>query len=155
MTSIRAIFTSNWVRYGMVLVVAGGITVFSVAHGTGSIANPAAFCKQPGVICLTTGPFGVIGADKWLHGIAYALLTATLVFAFVTPVQTNHRNRLVLAVCLAVVFGICLEFVQGPIPHRTMSGLDAIADAIGACLLAAVWWTIRSVRSSDSEMVAG
>lgn len=153
MTSVRAFFASNWVRYGMVLIVAILDILLSTSH-----SNPAAsttlVCGQ-GVICITTGPFGVIGFDKWLHAIGYALLTATLIYAFEGSLQTSRRNRLVLAVCLAVGFGICLEFVQWPIPQRTMSGLDAIADAIGACLLAAVWWTIRSVRSRDNEIVSG
>lgn len=141
---------SKWVRYGMVLFVAVSITVLSIVHGPESVT--AVDCSQPGVICIDTGPFGVIGADKWGHGIAYAILTATLVYAFVAPVRTERRNRLALSVCLAVVFGVCLEFVQWPIPHRTMSGFDAIANATGACLLAAVWWMrMRTGRSVDDD----
>lgn len=79
----------------------------------------------------------------------YAMLTATLAYAFEVSVRTSRRNRLALAVCLAVVFGVCLEFAQWPIPQRTMSGLDAIANTIGACLLAALWWRMRTVQSGD------
>jgi VanZ family protein len=108
------------------------------------------------VICLTTGPFGLVGADKWGHGIAYAILTATLAYAFVAPARTNRRTRLALSVCLAVAFGICLEFVQWPIPNRTMSGFDAIANTIGASLLALVWWwRMQTVPSSENNVVSG
>jgi VanZ family protein len=150
--SVRSFLASRWVRYGMVLIVAVVDIVLSVAHGNPT--GPTLTCEQA-LICIDSGPFGVIGFDKWLHGIGYALLTATLIYAFEGSARISRRNQLALAVCLAVVFGICLEFVQWPIPQRTMSGLDAIADATGACLLAAVWWGMRTVQSGDSEGVSG
>jgi len=48
---------------------------------------------------------------------------------------------------LAVGFGIGIEFVQWPIPYRTASAADALADAIGAGVLALAWWSLsRFVR---------
>jgi VanZ family protein len=152
MVSARLPFDYRWVRYGLVLFAAVGVTLLSVIHSPGTTTDIQ--CSQA-VICLTTGPFGVIGADKWGHGIMYAILTATLAYAFVTPVRTNRPTRLALSVCFAVVFGICLEFVQWPIPNRTMSGIDAIANTIGASLLALVWWwRMQTDRSGDGNMVS-
>lgn len=139
---------SKWVRYGMVLAVVILDIILSISHSDPT-ASQTLVCGQD-MICIDTGPFGVIGFDKWLHGIGYAILTATLAYAFEVSVRTSRRNRLALAVCVAVVFGVCLEFVQWPIPQRTMSGLDAIANTIGACLLAALWWRMRADQSGGS-----
>jgi VanZ family protein len=102
------------------------------------------------MICINFSPFGIT-LDKWLHGIGYALFTATLAYAFEDSARSSRRNRLALAVCIAVVFGGIMELVQWPIP-RTMSGLDAVANTIGACLVAAIWWKMkRIVRFGDSD----
>lgn len=147
--SIRAFLASRWGRYGLVLLVAVIDIVLSVSHGDPS-ANATLVCGK-NVICIDTGPFGVVGFDKWLHATGYAMLTATLAYAFEDFPRISRHHRLVLAVCLAVVFGVCLELVQWPIPERTMSGLDALANTTGACLLAVVWWRIRPARSGESH----
>ena len=36
---------------------------------------------------------------------------------------------------------IAVEFVQWPIPYRGASVADALADAVGACVLALAWWS--------------
>lgn len=152
MISVRDYLTSQWTRYAMVLFTTVLIVVFSVL-GSEPTMDPAAICDQPGVICLTTGPFGLIGADKWIHGIAYAVLMATLASAFVTPVRSDRHNRLVLSFCLAVLLGLCLEFVQGPLPGRSTEGLDFLANTIGAGLVALLWYKRMDTVRLDSETV--
>lgn len=103
------------------------------------------------------GPFGVIRRDKWSHAIGYAILTATIAYAFVVPVSsisTDHRRRLALSVCLAVVFGVVVELIQWPIPYRTASVIDATANIIGSCFVAIVWGVVmrtRIVRFGETE----
>ena len=89
------------------------------------------------------GPFGVFAMDKWIHATAYAAFTATVAYAVVAPVSTGYCYRLVFSICLAVGFGIFLEVVQWTIPYRTSSSIDAVANTVGACLLAAIWLALR------------
>ncbi|WP_256684675.1 VanZ family protein [Halococcus qingdaonensis] len=116
------------VRYALVVLVAGVVLVASVVEASGT----------PSV-----GPLGLVGMDKWSHALAYAGVTATLAYASIE----NGHARLALAVGLAVAFGIGIEIVQWPIAYRTASVADALADAIGACLLALGWRSLaRYVR---------
>ncbi|GAA0453010.1 VanZ family protein [Halococcus dombrowskii] len=116
------------VRYALVVLVAGIVLVASVVETSGTP---------------TVGPFGLVGMDKWTHALAYAGVTATLAYASIE----NGHARLALAVGLAIAFGIGIEIVQWPIVYRTASVADALADAVGACLLALGWRTFsRYVR---------
>ncbi|WP_248905667.1 VanZ family protein [Halocatena marina] len=152
--SIHLPLASDRVRYGLVLFVATSITISSVISSPETTMGHADFCTQSGVICFEYGPFGIIKADKWGHGTAYAILTATLAYAFVDPVRGNRHRRLTLSVCFAIVFGICLEFAQWPIPDRSMSELDAIANAIGAFLMAILWWKLRAAKPDNDEALS-
>lgn len=96
------------------------------------------------------GPFGMIRRDKWSHAIGYAMLTATLAYALVAPVSsipTDRRRRLALSVCLAVAFGVCVELIQWQIPYRTASEIDALANIIGSCFMAILWWAMTRTRN--------
>ena len=117
------------VRYALAALAAGVVLVASVVE-TGGGAD-------------TLGPFGLVGADKWSHALAYAALTAALAYASIE----GGRGRLVLPVLAAIAFGIAIELLQWPIPYRTASVADALADAVGAGLLALGWrWLTRFVR---------
>ncbi|MGN8213704.1 VanZ family protein [Halococcus salifodinae] len=132
MTSVRVPLAARSLRYGLVVVVAAVILVGSVLR-----PDPAA--------APTMGPFGVVGADKWTHAFAYAGLTATLLYASVS--SDRGSSRIALAVVLVVGFGIGVELVQWSIPYRTASAADALADAVGAGVLALAWWSLgRFVR---------
>jgi|AntDeeMetagen134_2_1112570.scaffolds.fasta_scaffold00327_18 VanZ family protein len=132
MTSVRVPLVARSVRYGLVAVVAAVILVASVLQPDPTAAP-------------TMGPFGIVGVDKWSHALAYAGLAAVLVYASMS--SNRGTDRLILAVVLAVGFGIGIEFVQWPIPYRTASAADALADAIGAGVLALAWWSLsRFVR---------
>lgn len=120
---------SRRVRYALAVLVAGVVLVASVVE-TGGGAH-------------TLGPFGFVGADKWTHALAYAALTAALAYASVE----DGRSRLALAVGVAIGFGIAVELLQWPLSYRTASVADALADAVGACLLALGWrWLARFVQ---------
>jgi hypothetical protein len=118
------------VRYALVALVAGTVLVASVVE-TGGGAR-------------TLGPFGLVGADKWTHALAYAGLTAALVYA---AVDGGGRVRLALPVIVAIAVGIAIELIQWPIPYRTASIADGLADAVGAGLFALGWrWLARFIR---------
>lgn len=150
MVSVRDCVRSQPARYGVVLLTTVIIVVFSVL-GSDPTGDPIA-CSDPEVVCLTTGPFGLIGADKWIHGIAYAGLMATLASAFVAPVTHNRHDRLVVLFCVAVLFGVSLELLQWPLP-RSMEGLDAIANTIGAGLVTLLWQKRMDTVQSDGDIV--
>ena len=132
MSSLRVPLAGRSLRYGLVVAVAAVILVGSVLR-----PDPAAVP--------TMGPFGVVGADKWTHALAYAGLAATLLYA---SVSSDHgSSRVTLAVVLTIGFGIGVELVQWPIPYRTASTADALADAVGAGVLVFAWWSLgRFVR---------
>ena len=132
MSSVRLPLAARWLRYGLVAVVAAVILVASVLRPD-PMGAP------------TMGPLGVVGADKWTHALAYAGLAAALAYASVTP--GHDSSRVGLAVALAVGFGAAIELLQWPIPYRTASAVDVLADAVGACMLALAWRSLgRFVR---------
>jgi VanZ family protein len=146
MVSIRIPLVSKPIRYGAVVILALFILFLSV--------------QQPGEATTQYyGPFGVFRRDKWSHAIGYAMLTATIAYAIVAPVSsmpTERRRRLALTVCLVITFGICLELIQWIIPYRTASWLDAGANTVGSCLLAAFWWWIgTNIRFDESSTISG
>ena len=156
MFPVRVPLASNRVRYGMVLFVAVIIIFLSVV-------NPAAIKGESNVGGQSYGPFGIdygplgwLESDTWAHGMGYALFTATLAYAFVAPIQTNRLHRLALAVCIAIMFGICMELVQTTLPYRNGNAFEATVNAISVCLTAAVWWLItqtRNVRFGSADRV--
>lgn len=140
MPSIRIPLLSKRVRYGLFVTVAAVILLASVG--------------KPATGTVPYGPFGLIKLDKWHHGIGYAVLTATLAYAYVAPVRTDRRRRLVHSICVVVAFGVCVELVQWHLAYRTLSAFDAVANAIGSCCTAAVWVGLtRTVWFVDSDGV--
>jgi len=111
------------VRIGAALVVALAVTVASLV--------------PPGDGLSVTGPLGVLGIDKWLHGIAYAGLAGTTAFALVDDVRVDVRlaTRTTLG---AVLYGVGIELLQAAVPYRTFSLADAVANGVGAVLGVAV-----------------
>lgn len=124
MADVRVPLVSRSVRYGIVVVVASVVLTLSVVE-TGTTATPP-------------GPLGLVGVDKWTHALGYAALAAMLAYASVG--QNHHEGRVALVALLAVAFGIGVELVQWPIPYRTASAADVLADTVGVGLLALCWW---------------
>lgn len=87
------------------------------------------------------GGFTLLGiaSDKWLHAVAYAGLSGALAYARLADGNPLDRRSLLLVVGLAVGYGVALELVQAPLPARSLSAPDVVADAVGASAGAAVW----------------
>ena len=84
-------------------------------------------------------------ADKIAHAIAYAILALLFCRAVGTPSITG----LVLIAVGCVAYGIFNEFQQSFIPGRDPSGWDAVANAVGASVMTALWPRIgRSIKGT-------
>jgi hypothetical protein len=156
MVSISIPLASNWIRYGLVIFLAVSIVFLSVVNLADIKGGSNVGGESYGPFGLDYGPLGWLESDTWAHCMGYALFTATLAYAFVAPVRTGRLHRLALAVCLAIAFGACMELIQVPLPYRNGSVIEAIANAISACLMAAVWRVLRqtrTVRFSDSDEI--
>lgn len=77
-----------------------------------------------------TGNVHIQFNDKVGHFIAYAVLTfnAFLVFALSTKAR---RNALLIAL---VGYGLLMEYLQGFIPGREVSGFDLLANSLGVAI---------------------
>lgn len=82
---------------------------------------------------------GVPGTDKLLHAVGYGLLCAA-VLRWRRPVALGGALAAIAAVA---TYGAGVELLQGAVPTRSPSLLDAFANALGATLVAAVWWLRR------------
>jgi len=113
-------------RWLLVAVVAGVILYSSVT--------------RPTAIRRVTGPFGVLGLDKYLHFLAYAGLATALVYALA---GTSTERVAVVVFVAAVAFGLFVELLQLPIAYRTFSLADAATNAAGASVVAVGWRLAR------------
>jgi len=113
-----------WLRWLAVAVVAGGIFYVSLLVAPTSGLAPL-------------GPLGLVGMDKWLHALAYVGLAGTLAVAL-APDREAGRVAL-LALALAVGYGVGIEFAQAPLAERAFSVADMAANATGASLGVAGW----------------
>ncbi len=123
---LPATVSSRRFRWALVAVVALAVFVASV--------SPVA----PGMAAF--GPFGLVHRDKWAHATGYAILAGTLAAALSTERSRRSLVRLLaVAFVVAVAYGVGIELVQGAIPTRDESAMDALADAVGALVGLAVW----------------
>ena len=111
------------IRWGLSGLVVGVILYFSL------LTTPAAPEQA--------GPFW----DKKLHFLAYGTLTLTFAYATV-PLRSRPVLRLSGVIVGAVAVGVGVEVLQGFVPMRQMSGLDAVANAVGI-LLASLWFAVE------------
>lgn len=108
--------------------------VVALAIFVGSVSPVA-----PGMAAF--GPFGIVHRDKWVHATGYAVLAGTLAIALSAGRSRRSTGRLlVVAFVVAVAYGVGIEFVQGVLPARDESAVDAVADAVGALVGLAAWW---------------
>ncbi|WP_202614485.1 VanZ family protein [Halostella litorea] len=106
-------------RVAAALAVAAVLTVGSLVPTGGSLS--------------ISGPLGLLGADKWLHGIAYAGLAGTTAFALVEDVRVDVRLAARTGAG-AVAYGVGMELLQAALPYRTFSLADAAANCVGAAV---------------------
>ncbi|MFB6090503.1 MAG: VanZ family protein [Halobellus sp.] len=86
------------------------------------------------------------GVDTWAHLAGYAVLAWVLAAAF----GGSERRGALLAVVVASAVGVGAELLQAPIPTRTASVADAVANAVGAVVGAAsrTAWRARGQEES-------
>ena len=81
-----------------------------------------------------TGPLGLLAVDLWLHAVGYAVLAVVVAI----PIEARGRDALSAVVVAVVLYGLGVEGLQGLAPTRAPSLLDALANAVGAVVGAAV-----------------
>lgn len=96
---------------------------------------------------LAGGGSGAAGVDTWAHLAGYAVLAWVLAAAF----GGSERRGALLAVVVASAVGVGAELLQAPIPTRTASVADAVANAVGAVVGAASRTAWRARRQEESR----
>ncbi|WP_336002223.1 VanZ family protein [Halorientalis halophila] len=122
MGSLRVPLLPSWVRWLAVALVAAVVVWSSVTRPPTGGPGPA-----------FPGP---IGFDKYLHIAAYLTLTGALGYALV---DGRVERIAALAFAVAVSFGFGVELLQLASPYRSFSFGDAVANAVGASVVAALW----------------
>jgi VanZ family protein len=74
--------------------------------------------------------------DKPGHLIAYATLTASMLWAYRRIILPQKGSMIIVLMCLAFVYSLFLEIVQHFLPYRTFDPWDLLANAIGITLAA-------------------
>lgn len=90
--------------------------------------------------------FGV-GFTVYLHLLAYAGLAGAVGYA---RLATDPRTLLV-AVVVATLYGAAIELLQGTVPYRTMSGLDAAINAAGAVAGGLSWRLVAPLFGAEGN----
>lgn len=111
----------RWLPVGVALVIAAASFVPGSASGAAG------------------GAVGPVGVDKLLHVAGYAVLAVAVLAAL----RVRSLTAVLAAVVLVTAFGGVVELLQGPVPGRSVSLWDLVADGVGALLGAAGWWLIR------------
>lgn len=119
-------------RWWPAVIVTGAILALSLVPLSGSGAVSSA----------SSGSIAGVSADKLLHVLDYTALAIALLYA---------RRARTVPECLVVfaataVLGGAIELLQGPVPTRHPSLLDAVANAVGAAVATAGWWFVRTSR---------
>ena len=122
--NLRVPLVPGWVRWGLVVAVAGVIAYQSI------LVVPSDH---------VVSQFSML--DKWLHFVAYAGLGGALAYAL-SGVDQSRAARAATVFALAVGFGAGVELVQGTLPYRTMALGDAVANGLGASLSLA-WYLLE------------
>ena len=90
----------------------------------------------------------ITGLDKFLHGLAYGVLAASVLFAL-SPARSRRQPLRTGAgvVFFCLLYGISDEFHQSFIPGRCPSAGDLVADILGAALVVTVALTAVRLRT--------
>jgi VanZ family protein len=103
--------------------------------GSAALGVIAASLVSPSVLSM---PVAV--SDKLYHAVAYFVLTLVALYIF------DDEQPLFVAVGV-VVLGAGVEVAQGFVPYRTVSLLDAVANAVGVAIALGVTWCARRAES--------
>lgn len=83
-------------------------------------------------------------SDLVAHAIAYGALAWTVLFAWGERQKKASSLAVVLATILfCFLYGVSDEFHQSFIPGRCVSGLDVMADTVGAAIVCATWFFVQ------------
>lgn len=129
LASSCAVVTSRWLP---AVVVTGAILALSLVPLGGSGAVSSA----------SSGSIAGVGFDKLLHVVDYAALVITFLYA----TRARTVRACLVAFVAAAVLGGAIELLQGPVPTRETSLLDAVANTVGAAVATGGWWFIRVNR---------
>lgn len=93
-----------------------------------------------------SAPLG-IALDKWVHAGSYAVLTGLLAWAR----QSRDAGVVAALALFAIGYGAGIELLQGLVPSRGTSGLDFVANAVGAISAAVTWLALARSRPGGSR----
>ena len=115
---------SKFKAYRMVPMVVVMGTIFFLSHKAGDEIDLPAFAHS----------------DLVAHMIAYATLGATVVYAWGAVFKRRNPLKVVIySVLFCLLYGISDEFHQSFVPGRYVSGMDVLADTVGALLVCTTW----------------
>lgn len=108
--------------FDRLFIVRESVIVVSICRGLFFITLFTVTC-----LAIFPGPETAIttGWDKANHVIAFMVLLALMDVAF--PVMPLYKFK----IPLLLLYGLCIEGVQGFLPDRSMSMLDVAADMVG------------------------
>jgi VanZ family protein len=81
--------------------------------------------------------------DKWLHIVAYLVLSCLFLRALVWEGTGWGLNAFFLAFLLSAVYGASDEWHQYYVPERESDWVDWVADALGAGLAVFLWVPLK------------
>jgi VanZ family protein len=76
--------------------------------------------------------------DKVFHVIEYFVLSNLIAFAVIRGTDLERGDQLKVSFLVPAVYGVLLEALQPLVPYRDASGLDALANILGAAIGAAL-----------------
>lgn len=79
-------------------------------------------------------------SDLVAHMIVYAALGAAVLYAWSDKCKEQHYFKVVCyTVLFCLLYGISDEFHQSFVPGRYVSGMDVVADTVGAIVICTGW----------------
>ncbi|MBU4326241.1 MAG: VanZ family protein [Proteobacteria bacterium] len=86
------------------------------------------------------------GVDKICHIAIYGLLAMAVLWYFNSEKQLSLIKVALKTVFFCLVYAMSDEFHQSFIPQRSVSGLDLLADLMGAIVVCVIWLNSRKFR---------
>ncbi|KAB1192446.1 antibiotic resistance protein VanZ [Haloferax sp. MBLA0076] len=90
-----------------------------------------------------SGPLGLVGLDKWVHGVGYAVLGFGLALAS----RAQRGTEIGHVIVVASAYGAGIELVQATLPYRSFSIADAGANVLGAVLGGLLWYISNRLQT--------
>ena len=99
---------------------------------------------------LAGGSPGLPNVDKWMHGLAFAMLALWFTGQYA-------RSSYVRIAIMLLAYGLLIEVVQSFVPYRSAEFADLAADAAGICtglliaMLGTGGWCVRAEAWLDKK----